>query len=159
MTIALAIVVTILFATALAVATTGPSCAWLCNNPICEASCTPTCSQPECIVTCISTPVPACEEIIPTCHMDCSQVTSYSNTSCPNCSTQCTPISSSCVAAQCNIVCAPPSCGWTCSKPINCPAPTCELQCEQPVCAYSAASQSETIYLALVVGLVVLFGL
>jgi len=106
-----------------------PQCSWACDDPVCNATCTPVCQEPNCVfnITCNHSP---------SCAIQCPEDMCESD-NCPACEVVCQPSSH----FECgSILCAPVECSWSCEKPTNCPHPVCELQCEQPACEYSSAS-------------------
>ena len=119
----------LILCTALALADAAPPrCSWLCDDPSCDAICTPVCVTPACQCRVPATGALECD-INPTCSTTCN---STYNAACPDCEVHCVP---SPLCASCNTVCPPLSCGWDCVKPTSCPPPRCELQCEQPACS------------------------
>lgn len=115
-----------------------PTCRYTCSDPVCDAVCTPVCNATDCQALCMSPPNAVCGA--PSCRTVCPD-TLPNTTVCPQCETQCSPLHCSPSDAVCQIVCAPPSCGWQCQKPTDCPPPICILQCEHPLaCEYSSAS-------------------
>jgi len=117
-----------LVASTLLTARGAPRCSWMCDDPVCEAVCTPVCEQPQCQCFVPATGTPQCT-VNPTCSTSCN--TTY-NGACPDCQTQC---SASQLCETCDIVCPPLSCAWDCMKPTNCRQPVCELACEMPICS------------------------
>jgi len=111
---------------ACAAAGAAPTCTWMCDDPVCDAVCTPVCQAPACF--CLD--ADQCD-IKPSCSVSCN--TTYDGYGCPNCVTQCVP-DPACMG-RCEIVCPQTQCAWDCIKPTNCPAPVCELQCEMPSCS------------------------
>lgn len=106
-----------------------PQCRWACDDPVCNATCTPVCVEPDCIF------YPTCN-YSPSCSIHCPQDMCESD-NCPACETICQPSSH----LECGpIVCAPPNCSWACKKPTNCPSPVCELQCERPACEFAGGA-------------------
>lgn len=124
------------------------ACVYECNDPQCAAACGPKCEKPSCVVAC-QPPRPApnclCETKCdaPSCHTRCP-TNQCETDSCPSCETVCDkpscqvtcsqidPNGATCEAppADCQPLCEPTSCAWSCEKPSSCAAPSCNLVCE-----------------------------
>jgi hypothetical protein len=112
-----------------------PQCRYACDDPQCDAVCTPKCAEPRCQVDCSLGTPSGCSRLA--CHVRCP-VDQSPVDSCPQCETVCNTLSCS-SHHICQPLCEPTVCTWHCVKPLFCPRPRCELVCERPACQSSAA--------------------
>lgn len=131
------------------VALGNPTCHWVCDDPVCEAVCTPICQPTVCNYICPGSPSAFCYQ--PACWTSCAGAI-FNATECPACETQCGELQCIPSTATCQIQCQPPECSWSCVKPLNCPQPTCQLQCENYACqppVPSSAAKMEALLVML----------
>ncbi len=119
-----------------------PQCSWLCDDPVCEATCLPVCKKPTCQIQCEGgvDPLAVCSPL--NCYSQCPP---HSNETdfCPECAVKCNPVS--CGSNTCSPLCEELECSWQCFKPF-CLPPVCELQCERPACEYSASFVAKPLF-------------
>jgi hypothetical protein len=110
-------------------------CTYLCDDPVCNALCSPLCEAPSCQI-----PERYSHSLV--CETRCPPASCLDKSICPACSLKSNNDTNT---VLCNRFCRAPACACSCIKPTNCPKPRCELMCEKHSCESSVTIEPRAV--------------